>query len=86
MSVKSPCIKVCKINSETQYCLGCFRTLREISLWKNLTDDEKQYIIEVCKQRENIIMPAKVGLNGRGKGRAKRGSKKRAKARNNRKK
>lgn len=43
--VGSPCIKICKLNKE-KICIGCFRTIEEISNWKNMTDNEKKNIIE----------------------------------------
>lgn len=35
--IKSPCIKVCAVDGETGYCLGCGRTLPEIGSWTRLT-------------------------------------------------
>jgi uncharacterized protein len=31
--IKSPCIKVCAVDGQTGYCLGCGRTLPEIGRW-----------------------------------------------------
>ncbi len=31
--IKSPCIKVCAVDGQTGYCLGCGRTLPEIGSW-----------------------------------------------------
>ncbi len=43
MKVKSPCIKVCKL--QDNICIGCFRDVEEIKKWKQLTDDEKLTIL-----------------------------------------
>lgn len=37
--VKSPCIKQCRLQNGK--CVGCGRTIDEISNWKSLTDDQK---------------------------------------------
>ncbi len=31
--IKTPCIKVCAVDGETGFCLGCGRTLAEIGQW-----------------------------------------------------
>ena len=49
MDVKSPCVKICKLakrkNSDEKFCLGCGRTKEEISQWKQMTNAEKQAVL-----------------------------------------
>lgn len=45
MSVESPCIRVCTLDESGRTCLGCFRTLDEIGLWSQLTDDARRRVI-----------------------------------------
>ena len=40
--IKSPCIAVCKIDLESDYCFGCNRTIEEITNWSSLSDSEKK--------------------------------------------
>lgn len=35
--VESPCIKLCVIHPEERLCVGCLRTMEEITLWSRLT-------------------------------------------------
>ena len=44
--IKSPCIAVCKIDYESGYCLGCNRTIEEITNWSSLSDSEKKKIFQ----------------------------------------
>ncbi len=44
IAIQSPCIKVCAIDGETQYCLGCGRTLPEIGRWSRIDPDERREI------------------------------------------
>jgi len=44
----SPCIKICKLNDE-KICIGCFRTIYEISNWTNMTDIEREQTIHRIK-------------------------------------
>ncbi|MBN9598554.1 MAG: DUF1289 domain-containing protein [Afipia sp.] len=51
MSYESPCITVCVMSPETGLCLGCGRTLREISDWAGLTPEERAAIMATLVQR-----------------------------------
>ena len=41
----SPCTKVCVMDAENRYCLGCARTLDEIARWGDMTDREREQVI-----------------------------------------
>ena len=40
-TVLSPCISVCRMNAQTQWCEGCYRTLDEIGAWSTLSEEGK---------------------------------------------
>lgn len=42
----TPCVFICKIDSETQTCIGCHRTAEEIHNWYEYTDDERMQIMK----------------------------------------
>ena len=44
MSVASPCIRVCTVDAEARVCVGCFRTLDEISYWTRMSDGEREAV------------------------------------------
>jgi uncharacterized protein len=41
----SPCLKVCVMDAENRYCLGCARTLDEIARWGAMTDEERAQVM-----------------------------------------
>ena len=43
--VASPCINVCRMNSDTGLCEGCLRTLAEIAAWSRMSADEKRAVL-----------------------------------------
>ncbi|HEU4647049.1 MAG TPA: DUF1289 domain-containing protein [Burkholderiales bacterium] len=45
MSIASPCNKVCVMDAEQRYCLGCRRTLEEIARWSTLSDEERRAVL-----------------------------------------
>lgn len=49
--IKSPCIKICKL--ENGHCVGCFRTIDEITQWKHLTDEERDVILHEVEKRKH---------------------------------
>ena len=49
--IVSPCISVCKINPETDYCLGCWRTRSEISGWQEASNETRMKIITKMHRR-----------------------------------
>ena len=51
MTVPSPCINICKMDSHTGLCQGCFRTLDEIAGWSSRTDEERLEILAAVAER-----------------------------------
>lgn len=49
MSVESPCVKLCRIDSGI--CVGCKRTTAELTDWYKLSDLQKVEILDKIKQR-----------------------------------
>jgi uncharacterized protein len=50
-SVPSPCINICRVDTERGWCSGCLRTLDEIANWAQSTDDEKRAVLARLAQR-----------------------------------
>lgn len=46
----SPCVRNCCLN-EQDICLGCFRSLTEITSWSQVSDEDKQAIMVNIQQR-----------------------------------
>lgn len=61
--VKSPCVQVCAVDSESGLCLGCFRSLAEIAGWIRLTDAERDAVLGELPARRGLIAPEKLGLD-----------------------
>jgi predicted Fe-S protein YdhL (DUF1289 family) len=49
----SPCIKKCCLN-EQDICLGCFRSLVEISTWQNLDDFQRESVLKNAEKRYQL--------------------------------
>ena len=65
--VESPCISVCKIDPDTDYCLGCWRTRIEISNWSEASNDDRWKIIsnmhkrrKAARVRKHLMPPSRL--------------------------
>ena len=52
----SPCTKNCSLNTLTNICEGCGRTLEEIVEWMKMKDDEKQQEINRLSENQTISL------------------------------
>lgn len=49
--VESPCIGHCCLDDD-DICVGCFRSLADITGWSTATDAEKVKVLEQCEIRK----------------------------------
>ena len=52
MTTESPCINICQIDEKTHYCLGCFRSIKEISEWSTYNEIQKKKILKLISERK----------------------------------
>lgn len=53
--VPSPCVSLCKLDVERQYCMGCLRTIDEIMAWSKANDDYKRTVWqEIARRRDTV--------------------------------
>ena len=49
--IESPCISVCTIDPDSEYCVGCSRTDEEIAMW-GFSDTSEKWKINNLKELE----------------------------------
>jgi hypothetical protein len=49
--IESPCKRVCTLDPATDICLGCGRSLAEITAWTGMTDAERAQVMAECAGR-----------------------------------
>lgn len=47
LKVSTPCVKICKMQDEV--CIGCGRTLEQISNWSSYSEEERAEIMKSLK-------------------------------------
>lgn len=56
LDVKSPCVSICKMDSRTELCSGCLRTLEEISGWGFMDAAERRAVWARLAQRAEAAL------------------------------
>jgi predicted Fe-S protein YdhL (DUF1289 family) len=51
LNITSPCINICKMDASNGLCLGCFRTIEEITVWSRADDAQRANILAAVTQR-----------------------------------
>ena len=51
-TVESPCVRNCCLD-DSDICVGCYRSLVEITRWSLVDDDEKALILVAAAARRN---------------------------------
>jgi predicted Fe-S protein YdhL (DUF1289 family) len=57
----SPCVDVCRMNPETGFCDGCFRTIDEIAAWSSCDDDAKRAVLARVESRRRGARVVTIG-------------------------
>ena len=50
--IASPCNKVCVMDADDRYCLGCRRTLGEIARWGEMSEAERGEVMAKLSARQ----------------------------------
>jgi predicted Fe-S protein YdhL (DUF1289 family) len=50
--VASPCIKVCVLDARN-ICVGCGRTIDEITQWSRMTEEQRRQVVDQASQRRS---------------------------------
>ena len=49
--VGNPCINICRMDQNGEFCQGCWRTLLEIGRWDQMTDQQKADVAALLDRR-----------------------------------
>ena len=61
-AIATPCIKVCIVDGRSGLCVGCLRSLEEISAWGRLNPEERETLMaELPARHERIAEDRRLG-------------------------
>ncbi|MCH8684617.1 DUF1289 domain-containing protein [Sphingosinicellaceae bacterium A1X5R2] len=61
----SPCVQVCRLDVERRHCLGCGRTIEEISRWSTMTAPERRAVLARLAARQSVGVPVVADTEGK---------------------
>jgi predicted Fe-S protein YdhL (DUF1289 family) len=48
----SPCIDICQLDPVTGFCMGCLRTIEEITRWTQLSPEQRRLVLAQLPARK----------------------------------
>jgi uncharacterized protein len=63
--IASPCVKLCVVHPEARICVGCLRTIDEITQWSRLSHDERASVMAELPSRAPQLAKRRGGRMGR---------------------
>lgn len=63
--IESPCVKLCMIHPEEGICLGCHRTLDEITAWSRMSPETRRAVMAELPARAPRLARRRGGHSGR---------------------
>lgn len=63
--IASPCVKLCVIHPEERLCVGCLRSIEEITTWSRLTPAEREVVMADLPSRAPRLARRRGGRMGR---------------------
>ncbi len=63
--IETPCVKVCVVDPEMQFCIGCGRTRGEIAAWIGMAAEDRHAIIAALPERVATLTLRKTRRGGR---------------------
>lgn len=61
----SPCIKICVVHPEAKICIGCHRSIAEISAWSQMSAAEREALMAELPGRAAQLSKRRGGRLGR---------------------
>lgn len=63
--VESPCVKLCVVHPEARLCVGCLRSIEEITAWSRMTAADRRAIMADLPSRAPRIAHRRGGRAAR---------------------
>jgi len=63
--IETPCIKICVVDPETGFCIGCGRTRGEIGGWLGMSAEQRRGVMAELPERVATLTRRKTRRGGR---------------------
>ncbi|MGB0499477.1 MAG: DUF1289 domain-containing protein [Rubricella sp.] len=59
--IESPCINICVVHPDARLCIGCYRSIDEITSWTRMSPQERTRIVEALPARAPLVAGRRKG-------------------------
>ena len=63
--IDSPCVKLCVVHPEARICVGCLRSIDEITAWSRMTPEARRGVIAELPARAGLLKTRRGGRAAR---------------------
>ena len=63
--IQSPCVKLCVVHPEERLCVGCLRSIEEITSWSRLSHEARAAVMADLPTRAPRLAKRRGGRMGR---------------------
>ena len=63
--IASPCVKLCVVHPEARICVGCYRSIDEISGWSRMSPEDRARVIAELPARAPTLTKRRGGRMAR---------------------
>jgi len=63
--VESPCVKTCVVHPEARLCIGCLRSIDEITAWSRMSPDARRAVMAELPGRAGRLTKRRGGRAAR---------------------
>lgn len=63
--IASPCVKLCVVHPEARICVGCLRSIDEISRWSKLSHEDRAAVMAELPGRAPMLAKRRGGRMAR---------------------
>lgn len=64
-AIETPCVKICVVDPETGYCIGCGRSRDEIGGWLGMSAEQRRAVMTQLAERVEGLTRRKTRRGGR---------------------
>lgn len=64
-AIETPCVKICVVDPETGFCIGCGRTRAEIGGWLGMSIAQRRAVMDALPERVATLTQRKSRRGGR---------------------
>lgn len=64
-AIETPCIKICVVDPESGFCIGCGRTRAEIGGWLGMSPEQRRIVMVELPERVEGLTRRKTRRGGR---------------------